>query len=283
MNFGARARRWLAVLGLTAAIAPAAGAAGERAEVGFAVVPQFGPEILFETWGPVLQQVGARAGVKIRLETYRSIPEFERNLIRGAPDLAYVNPYHVLSASRAQGYVPFLRDESRALKGILVVRADSTARSVRDLDGKDIAFPAPNAFAASLYMRALLTEKEGIRFRPRYVSTHANMYRHVILGLVAAGGGIEQTLEFEPPELRRELRILYTTPPTLSHPIVAHPRIPAELIARIALAFEALASHPEHVKLLERIQFTQPKATDLREYLPLQKLHLDRYVVAPGS
>ena len=48
------------------------------------------------------------------------------------------------------------------------------------------------------------------------------------------------------------------------------------------LAFQALASQPEHGKLLERIQFTHLKTTDLREYLPLQKLRLDRYLVPAG-
>ncbi len=282
MSFALRARLFGALVGTVAALALGTEAIARPTEFSFGVVPQFGPEIIFESWGPVLQQVGARAGVKLRLETYRSIPEFERSLRRGGPDLAYVNPYHALLANQTQGYAPFLRDDSRPLKGILVVRADSKAQGVRDLEGQEIAFAAPNAFAASLYMRALLSERERIRFQPRYVSTHGNAYRHVILGKAAAGGGIEQTLEFEPTEVRSELRVLYTTPPTLSHPIAAHPRIPAEQVARIALAFQALASQPEHGKLLDRIQFTQPTATDLREYLPLKKLRLDAYVVPAG-
>ena len=282
VSLALRARRLRALIGAVAALALGSGAGAAPTEITFAVEPQFGAETIFETWGPVLHEVGARAGVKLRLETYRSIPEFERSLRRGAPDLAYVNPYHALLANRVQGYAPFLRDESRPLRGILVVRADSKARSVRDLDGEDIAFAAPNAFPASLYVRALLREKEGIRFQPRYVSTHANAYRHVILGKAAAGGGIEQTLEFEPPEVRSQLRILYTAPPTPSQPVVAHPRLAKGLVDGIALAFHAVASQPEHGKLLTRIQFGAPRATDLREYLPLQKLRLDPYVVPAG-
>lgn len=271
-----------AALATAAALAVGAPASAQPPEYSFAVVPQFTPETIFETWGPVLDRVGALAGVKLKLVTYRSIPEFERSFQRGDPDFAYLNPYHALMANAAQGYVPFLRDDSRPLKGVLVVRADSPVRTVRDLEGKEVAFPAPNAFAASLYMRALLDEKEKVRIRPRYVATHANTYRHVILGTAAAGGGLEQTLEFEPPEVRAELRVLYTTPPTPSHPIVAHPRVNPAVVARVADAFRAAAADPANGKLLQLIQFTQPKRTDLRDYLPLQQLQLERYVVPAG-
>ena len=61
---------------------------------------------------------------------------------------------------------------------------------MQDLDGADIAFPAPNAFGASLYMRALLAEQEKININPIYVETHANVYRNVIFGRASAGGGV---------------------------------------------------------------------------------------------
>jgi hypothetical protein len=55
-----------------------------------------------------------------------------------------------------------------------VVRKDDPIKSAGELDGKEVAFPAPNAFGASLWIRALLAEREKIRIVPAYVKTHSN-------------------------------------------------------------------------------------------------------------
>lgn len=86
---------------------------------------------------------------------------------------------------------PFLERVSRdsaPLLGYLLVRQDSSAAKVQDLVGKKVAFPAPNAFAASLYMRALLAGREHTEVVPDHVTRHSNVIRHVLLGQSAAGG-----------------------------------------------------------------------------------------------
>ena len=138
------------------------------------VVPQFTPVEIYERWGPLVKELENRTGLKFELKTYKSIPEFEKAFLKGELDFVFMNPYHQVMAYKAQKYIPLVRDKT-PLTGILVVRRDSPVKEVKDLDGKVIAFPAPNAFAASLYMRAILTEKFKIKFTQEYVKTHDNV------------------------------------------------------------------------------------------------------------
>jgi phosphonate transport system substrate-binding protein len=135
----------------------AATPSGEAPTYSVYVVPQFQPVEVHRTWGPVLARIGQEMGVRFELKTAKDIPAFEAEFKAGTPDFAYMNPYHAVMARRAQGYVPLVRDVT-PLSGIVVVRKDDPIKSVKELQGQEIAFPAPNAFGASLWIRALLSE-----------------------------------------------------------------------------------------------------------------------------
>lgn len=248
-----------------------------------AVVPQFLPEQIFSTWTPVLNEVTKLTGIRFELKSYTSIPEFEAAFLKGIPDVVYLNPYHAVMAGKAQGYVPIIRDNRQRLKGILVVRKDSAIATLNELEGGNIAFPAPNAFGASLYMRALLSEDAKIHFTPVYVKTHSNVFRHVLSGRALAGGAVQQTLDTENPEVQAQLRILYETPAVYPHPIAVHPRVPPEIREALQKAFAALAANGRGNALLDAIQIPSPVKASYSEYAPLEKLGLERYVVLKGE
>jgi len=244
-----------------------------------AIVPQFSAQQLHAEWQPLLKRIGEEAGVRFEMRFQPSIPLFETAFLNGEPDFMYGNPYHAVMAKRKQGYVPLVRD-AQALTGILVVPAQSPVKHLRELDGVKIAFPAPNAFGASLYMRALLTEQARVRYEAVYVKTHANVYRQVALGDFAAGGGVNQTFADQTPEMRAKLRVLYETPPAAPHPLAAHPRVPEAVRKKVAAAFLGLAGDPGGRALLADARVPKPVAADYtRDYEALEKLNLDKYLV----
>lgn len=267
----------LAVVLLAVSVAAAAARAETTWTVG--VVPQFPAEQIFRTWTPVLQALSARTGARFSLRTFNSIPDFEAAFARGELDIAYMNPYHAVMANEAEGYIPIVRDGERRLSGILVVRRDSGVTDVGQLDGATIAFPAPNAFGASLYMRALLAEQEGITIQPEYVRTHSNVYRHVVTGRARAGGGVRRTLEREPAGLQAQLQVLYETPKTFPHPVAVHPRVPGELRSAIQAALVDLGSDPDGRALMQAVQMPSPTAATYADYADLAALGLARFVV----
>ena len=244
-----------------------------------AVVPQFRAEEIHRVWAPLLSRIAQETGQPLNLVVPANIPAFERSMLAGEPDFVYANPYHAVMGHRAQGYIPLVRD-STLLTGIVLVRADDPIRSVAELNGKTVAFPAPNAFGASLWIRALLAEREKVVIQPNYVKTHSNAYRSVLAGLSAAAGGINLTFDQEPPEVRNALRVLMETPGVPPHPLAAHPRVPEATRKRVTDTLLRLMTDRGMRELMSDIPWVNPVLADYRrDYQPLERFGLDKYVV----
>jgi phosphonate transport system substrate-binding protein len=244
-----------------------------------AVVPQFASTRVYRDWTPLLAQLERATGYHFQLRIYHDFSSFETELEKGIPDFVFLNPYHMTIARQKQQYRPLIRDTA-TITGILVVPKDSPIKKLADLNGKTVAFPSPNALGASMYIRALLAEKFHIKITPVYVNGHQNVYRHVILGEAAAGGGVSRTLEKEADAIKSQLRVIFNTPAIASHPLAAHPRVPAAVGKKIADALLAMSHDAEDGKLLAAVQLSQPVTADYkRDYSGLAKLKLDRYAV----
>ena len=243
------------------------------------VVPQFPAAVLHRDWTPLLKRVSQLSGLNLSLKLHPSIPRFESELMEGIPDFAFMNPYHAVMAAQAQAYLPVLRN-TQALSGILVVQRTSPVKSIQELDGKELAFPAPNAFGASLWMRALLAERERVHITPVYVQTHSNVYRQVLRGKVVAGGGVNHTLLQESDEVRDNLRVLFETPGVAPHPLCVHPRVPVKVRQALVDSMLQLTADTEGQALLKNIFMSRPvKADYARDYAALAQYKLEKYVV----
>jgi phosphonate transport system substrate-binding protein len=249
----------------------------------FEVVPQFTAAKVYSTWSPLLQRVGQETGMCFELRVAPNIPEFEQRLLKGESQFVYLNPYHAVLGYQKRKYQPLLADSEDLLTGILVVRADSPIKTLEDLKGKTVSFPAPNAFAASLLIRAELAKRK-VNTNAVFVKTHSNVYRSVIGQDAAAGGGVNNTLDNEAPEVRQQLRVLYETPAYTPHPIATHPNVPAAVRERFFKAILKLTQDEEGRKLLDGVNLNKPQAvTYAKHYKPLESLQLEKFLVLTGQ
>ena len=249
----------------------------------FDVVPQHTAAKLYTTWSPLLQRVGQEAGLCFELRVAPTIPEFEQKLLKGEPEFVFLNPYHAVLANQKKKYQPLLADSEDLLTGILVVRADSPIKSLNELKGKNISLPAPNAFAASLLIRAEMAKRK-IDINPVFVKTHSNVYRSVIGKDAVAGGGVNYTLDNEVPEVRQQLRVLFETSAYTPHPVATHPSVPAAVRERFLKATLKLTQDEEGRKLLDGINLSKPQAvTYAKHYKPLESLQLEKFLVLTGQ
>jgi phosphonate transport system substrate-binding protein len=245
----------------------------------FDVVPQLTAAKIYATWSPLLQRVGQETGMCFELRVSPTIPEFEQRLLKGESDFSFVNPYHAVLAYQKKKYQPLLADSQDMLTGIVVVRADSGIKSLEDLKGKQIAFPAPNSFAASLLIRAELAKKK-IDLNPVFVKTHSNVYRSVISKDAVAGGGVNNTLDNEVAEVRQQLRVLFETSAYTPHPVVTHPSISTAVRDRFLKSMMNLTQDEAGRKILEGINLEKPQAVSYtKHYKALETLQLDKFLV----
>lgn len=243
------------------------------------VVPQFEQRKLFKVWQPIINELEIRTGFSLHLIGSAKIPVFEQNFMAGEYDFAYMNPYHVLKANKTQGYTPLVKDGSRRLTGILVVKKDSPIQSVSELEGQILAFPAPNALGASLLMRADLSTLHGISFSPRYVQTHSSVYLNVALGQTVAGGGVLSTLQLQPQNVQDKLRILYETRSIAPHPFTAHARVPEADRLIMKSTWIEFAATDRGKALLSQIPMIDSVPAELEDYMPMTKWGLDAFYI----
>jgi len=214
-----------------------------------------------------------------RLVSAPSIPDFERQFVAGEFDFAYMNPYHMIVSHQSQGYIPLARDVGRRLYGILVVHKDSPVTEIKDLDGKIVAFPAPNSVGASLMPRAEFARKYLITVRPRYVNSHDSVYLNVALGQADAGGGVQKTLEQQPESVKKLLRVLHKTVEIPPHPIVVHPRVPGKVQTLVKESFLALGDSETGQTLLQKVPIRKIGEASLGDYKVLEDMGLDEFFV----
>lgn len=243
------------------------------------VVPQFEQRKLFKIWQPIINELEARTGFSLHLVGSPKIPVFEQKFMAGKYDFAYMNPFHTLKAYENQGYTPLVKDGSRRLKGVLVVKKDSPIQSLSELEGKVLAFPAPNALGASLLMRAELSTLHGISFLPRYVQTHSSVYLNVALGQAVAGGGVLSTLRSQPQNVQDKLRVLYETRSVAPHPLTAHARVPEADRLIMKNAWLEFAETDTGKVLLSKIPMRVSVSAELEDYTSMQTWGLDAFYV----
>lgn len=220
----------------------------------FGIVPQQSAKKLAKLWTPITAYLSEKTGHTIRFTTAKNIPTFEKRLQKGEYDIAYMNPYHFTVFNEKPGYQALVRQKDKRIKGIMVVRKDSTLADLQELSGNKLAFPSPAAFAASVVPRANLTQ-QGIDFEPKYVSSHDSVYLNVAKGLFPAGGGVVRTFNNTDPEVREQLKVLWTTDGYTPHAVAVSPKVSESAKESLRAALLAMADDPEGQELLKKLNF----------------------------
>lgn len=243
------------------------------------VVPQFDAVRLQRIWRPILHLLEERTGYRFKMGVSRTITEFERELMQGTFDFAYMNPYQLIIANQAKGYLPLVRDHGRQLCGVLVVRNDSAISNPRDLQGRPVAYPSANALGASLQMRQELYDLFGVTTHPKYVHTHDQVYLNVLLGETDAGGGVRETMEKQKPMYRNALRVVYSTAKIPPHPLAASPRVPRKVRQRVQRTLLGMGKTEQGKSLLVKIPVRRIGPANLQDYESIKLRDLDRFAV----
>ena len=277
--FQTRFRR-AAIFAVAALLVTSMTPAGEAAERVYTLAraPQLSTATMAKIWQPYVDYLSREVGVKIKLVLYNLRENFETDLQAGTPDLAYGNPGYFVVSHLLHGYVPLIRSGAKPLVGILVAKSDGGVRTLDALRGQEIAFPNRNAWAASLLMRAQLTESKGIAFKPVYVGSHDDVNRNVAAGRFVAGGGVLRTFNREPEALRKRLLVIYKLPGVAPHPLFAHPRVPESVRQAVIAATLKLVDSDEGHALLKNLAIRKPIIADYdRDYRTIEPIASKMY------
>ena len=239
----------------------------------FGIVPQQSASKLAKNWGPIMAHISRQTGVTLRFKTAPNIPEFEKRLLAGEYDFAYMNPYHYVVFNQAPGYQAMAKARDKKITGIMVTRKDSTINQLTQLQDKTLAFPSPAAFAASILPRAEL-KKQQVNISPKYVSSHDSVYRGVASGLFPAGGGVKRTFNAVDAGIREQLQIFWTSEGYTPHAIAYHPRINDALATKVTQSLVALEQTEAGQKMLGTLKIKGWEAASDEQWNDIRALNI---------
>ena len=218
----------------------------------FGLIPQQGASKLSKVWTPFFQYLEEKTNYKFQFATARNIPTYEKRLLAGKYDFAYMSPYHYVQFQKLAGYDAFAKAKGKRLKGILVVHKDSPINTLADLNDAELAFPS-NAFAANRVPRAILNQSD-VGYDPKFVASHDSVYRNVSKGRYPAGGGVLRTYRNTSPEYRNNLRILWTSDGYTPHAFAAHPRVPKNVVEDVQRVMLDMDRDPKGKAILKSLR-----------------------------
>jgi phosphonate transport system substrate-binding protein len=239
----------------------------------FGVVPQQSAQTLAKMWVPVMDELSRATGKRIVFSTAKDIPTFEQRLANKEYDIAYMNPYHYVVYSETSGYRALAKQNDKQIQGIIVVLKDSLLTSLQDLDGMTLVFPAPSSFAASIIPQAIMKEL-GIKFTPKYVTSHDSVYLNVERKFSIAGGGVMRTLRSTPAAVGDNLKVLWRSNKFTPHAIASKAEMSDETRKSILDALLDLNEKPKHQQLLKGIEFKGFEAAEDNDWDDVRALKI---------
>ena len=244
----------------------------------FGVHPLHNSKRLFEVYEPMIDYINARLdNAKLRLESSRDYPSFDKKLLDGHFDFALPNPYQTIMAED-NGYDVFAKmGDDQNFRGIILVRKDSNIKSVDDLRGKTVSYPAATALAATMMPQWFLHERGlNVKYdvKNSYVGSQESSIMNVYLGTSAAAATWPppwRAFIKERPEVADKVMIKWETRPMLNNGLVAKKDVPQDILAKVADVILNLHTHEEGKKILMEMELSRYERADDKTYEPVRE------------
>lgn len=215
----------------------------------FGVVPHRSAVLTAQYWNPLLDYVGAKAGVTLQLEIARSTTANAAAVEQGNYDFSYS---YLMFRPKAlsQKYRVILQPRGGEIRSQIVTLENSSLKSLKDLEGREVGFPSRSGFIAyALPMDNLLRQK--ITVKPVFGGNQEGILGQLMAGQVVAVGVSSQVMKAFAAREKLSYRVIWESRPFDDLPIAVHPRIPAGTVSKIQAAFIAMSNDPEGIKILE--------------------------------
>jgi phosphonate transport system substrate-binding protein len=214
----------------------------------FGVMPQRTPTLTAQYWNPILNYISTQSGVPLQLKLNKTPPEHEAMIKEGAFDFAYSN-YPFFPWNEDAGYTVIARPWEAAIRGEIVVLANSPIQSLTELQGKEVGFPHRAAFVGYLVtLDALL--QAGIHVQEVIAVGQESIMGQLKAGRIMAAGVNSQVMRDFAKREKVDYRVLWSSEGYFNIPIVAHPRVPQEKVEAVRAALLHMAHDPVGLQVL---------------------------------
>jgi phosphonate transport system substrate-binding protein len=248
-----------------AVVQPPAAQPAAPARLRFSVAAMLSPQDTFESYSHAFELIARRLGVEIEFVQRKTYREVNDLLVAGQVDAAMICTGGFLELEqRAPGKVELLAvpivGGVTTYNSYVIVPASSRARSLADLAGRRFAFTDELSLTGRAYaiywLRQHHADPATFFGSVQLTRSHDRSVEAVAKGVVD-GACVDSMIYDEMlrlrPELRKALRIIDTSPPFGSPPVVAATTVPAARRAAIRDALVGLSADAEGAKALAAI------------------------------
>ncbi len=237
------------------------------------VHPLHNPKRLFEVYQPLVDHINNNIpNIHLKLEASRNYASYNKKLFSGHFDFSLPNPYQTVK-SLEHGYKIFGKmGDDENFRGIILVRKDSDIKTVQDLKGKVVSYPAPTALAATMMPQYYL-HLNGINIQKdltnQYVGSQESSIMNVYLKKSDAASTWPPPWKAfikQRPEIAKEVEIKWTTPYLPNNGLVAKNGTSKELIQDISSILFNLHNTKIGQNILKSMELSRFEKADIDTY-----------------
>jgi phosphonate transport system substrate-binding protein len=243
-------------------------------EIVFAPHPLHNPQRLQEMFGPIIDILNKEIPeVHFVLESSKSYSEYNEKIKSKRIDILLPNPYQTILALKNDYNVFGKMSDDFNFRGIILVKKDSPIKSIKDLKGKTISFPAPTAVSGSMMIQYYL-QKHGINVKaqeinPKYVGSQESSILAAYHNEVDAAGTWPMawnSYSSEKNHIKNELRILLSTETLINNSLMAKKDFNKEYLEKIKKVFLSLQNSTEGQRILSRMMLSKFELSNNGQY-----------------
>lgn len=263
------------VFTLLAAVAMLAGLPPARAqggEVVFGIYPVHSPTRIVELFTPLRDHIAAALGRPVTIVSAPDFATFIERTRKGDYDVAFTAPHMGRLAEKRDGYLPVAQSGYR-ITAIVVVRKESTVRSVDDLRGRTVAVGSRDSMTFQIMDQVLRQKKMALGREVPFIesATFSNVMQAVIHKEVEAGVTGLGVWQSAPEEQRRQLDMIYRAEPAPGFFVIAHPRLGDAARHKLQAALTSFKDTPEGAEYFKRtaqVDFRPMDAATMKQVDP---------------
>jgi phosphonate transport system substrate-binding protein len=245
-------------------------------------IPDEAPTELQRKFKPLGEYLEKETGLKVQFTPVSDYAAVVEGLAAKKIDMAWLGGFTFVQAKlRTNGGVtPIVqRAEDEKFLSKFIVPADSPAKTLADLKGKNFAFGSPSSTSGHLMPRHFLL-KDGINPDKDFKNVAFSGAHDATVAFVASGkadGGVlnasvmDKLLEKGDANAKR-VRVIATTPPYYDYNWTVRPDMDAALAKKLTEAFLKLdPKNPEHLEIMQLQRASKFIPTKKENYEGIEK------------
>lgn len=251
---------------------------GNSTVMRFAIHPLHNPDRLSAVFGPLISYINQKnPGLNMQLEASLNYAAFEEKIKKRELEFALPNPYQTLMAV-THGYKVFAKmGDDANFRGIIITRKDSGIKTIADLKGKIISYPALTALAATMMPQYFLF-KNGLDVLNEVTNLYVGSQESSIINVYLKNSHAACTwpppwLAFKQnnPDMAKELEVKWETQPLPNNGLVVRNDIPLEIVEKVRNTILSLPNSEEGQKILSGIGLSRFESATEQTYDPVKK------------